>query len=309
MATFEPPPSVSVTSRPAKRFGPGKVLPALLAATALLDGGLRLVPLERFAFRAWEPLTISPAPSAVFAANKKVDLPRCWGDLPNLGNYPEDRRYHREAFSTDPFGFRRSAGLLPGEKADAVLFGDSQAAGCGVSDDETLASRLFLRTGRKVFNAAARNFSSIRRIREICRLAHLERGVVLYLVNEKTGLPPIVEGRASPLEAHAAPATPSWTISRLGIVASRGVRRVEASLGVHDITRVTRATLRNGESILFLNEDYERPLSEDEARIAEWSHLHEELAKDGQRLLVVFLPLSGTVYRPLCAPSVPTADR
>src|SRR5262247_2421093 len=79
--------------------------------------------------QALMPKPGSPWPNRSRAAEST----RASGDLAALSNRPALREFRREVFTTDAHGFRNP---------DIVVFGDSFAAGSGVSDDETLSAQL-----------------------------------------------------------------------------------------------------------------------------------------------------------------------
>src|ERR1700747_2424111 len=81
-------------------------LPRVLALLALLDLAARFVPLDLFAFRAWEPMTIGRAPTGPFKPSARYGNPWSFGDLAKLSGRSDLREVRPEHFSTDEFGFR-----------------------------------------------------------------------------------------------------------------------------------------------------------------------------------------------------------
>ncbi len=71
-------------SRPA--WSLGFLLPVLILLLLLADVGLRLLPLDPFAFRAHEVMLRFPTPGGPFEANRSYRNEASYGDLASLGN-------------------------------------------------------------------------------------------------------------------------------------------------------------------------------------------------------------------------------
>src|SRR5260370_12306593 len=130
----------------------GRVIPRLLVAVCVLDLALRFMPIDPLTFRGWEALLRYRAPGASFEPNRRYSNARSYGDLAAYGNLPGLRQYRTEVFTTDALGFRNLPHVRD-EEISAILAGDSFVVGSGVSDDETLSSRLIERGGCVVYNA------------------------------------------------------------------------------------------------------------------------------------------------------------
>src|SRR3984893_8042638 len=131
------------------------LIPSLFVATLIVDASLRFVPPQRVGFRAWEPASLFATAEGWFAPKFYYQNDRSYGDLPNLGNLPRFRQYRREVFTTDEFGYRNPPRGGGNDMPAAVVVGGSFAAGCSVSDWDTLSQQLMSHlSGRQVYNGA-----------------------------------------------------------------------------------------------------------------------------------------------------------
>ena len=133
-------------------FATGRLIPAMIVAVGLADLVTRACPVDRIAFRAWEAMTYYRPAGTAFEPSAHYDR-RSYGDLANRGNLPQFRVYRQERFTTDEYGFRNSPSLRSAGRIDALLSGDSFAAGSGVADEDTLAAQLTQR-GITTYNVA-----------------------------------------------------------------------------------------------------------------------------------------------------------
>src|SRR3989454_1077870 len=136
------------------RWSLGYVIPRLLVAVFLVDAALRFVSIDPLTFRAWEAVSRYRPAGAAFEPDRRYRNARSYGDLTAMGNLPGLRQYRMEVFTTDALGFRNAAHVLD-TQIGAILIGDSFAVGSGVSDDETVSSRLGQFWGCVVYNAGS----------------------------------------------------------------------------------------------------------------------------------------------------------
>jgi hypothetical protein len=286
------------------------VIPVLLAAVFLLDAGMRFLPIAPYTFRAWETLLRNRPPGAAFEPDQRYYNPRSYGDLASLGNFPDLRQYHPEGFTTDALGFRNDPRLLDAE-VDTILAGDSFAVGSGVSDDQTLSSRLSSLTGCVIYNAG--NEDDLVTPNEILSLArglHMRSRLAIRLYSEDARIPGRPTRRAL-LTSTIVARTPARVRNLAGRL--RGLLAVSPlrSLSGHAwktvaddrilpnryATSVVRATLDNGDTMLFQDAEVhnffrKRPLSLDY-----WRWLRDDLQKARFDLLVILVPSKYRVYR------------
>jgi len=116
----------------------------LAVSVALLFPVLELMlPMERFAFRAWEPLLLrrsDPPLPGLFYPNVSLTL----NEVGDLAPYSEQQIAHRHTWITDPFGYR-NARLC--DNPPVILMGDSMASGIGLDQKETISELITKETG------------------------------------------------------------------------------------------------------------------------------------------------------------------
>jgi hypothetical protein len=292
-------------------FSTGVVLPSTLVLCLAADAVLRTVPLDPFAFRAWEAVTRYRAPDAPFAADKVFRTSRAYGDLASLGNLPGSRQYRNETFTTDDWGYRNLPAAHSSAPPEGLLVGTSFSAGLSVNDDETLSVLTGRSMGRVLYNAAGQA-PEVWRIRKIARRLGMTHGVVLYEYLERNHPPEIPDSDAPPpkpplerafdrvgLEG-AFRAFEGWTsVSPLEVLAARDYKRLKDDrLLPRDPSGVIERRLRSEDTMLFLR--YESTtLYEHRSRgdfVPYWRWLRRELADDGLDLLVILVPSKYTVY-------------
>lgn len=289
----------------------GYVIPRLLVAVFLADAALRFVSVDPLTFRAWEALQRYRPPGAAFEPNRRYFNARSYGDLAAFGNLRELRQYRTEVFTTDALGFRNAPRVLDAE-IDAILAGDSFAVGSGVNDDETLSSRLSSPGGCLVYNAGS-DFERVGpdEILAAARRLNMRNRLVIRLYGEAAGVPALPTGREM-LVRQLVARTPAedrrlagrlrglLTVSPLQILSTRALK----ALADHRIlpnryaANTVRATLDNGDSMLFPRSELDTFYRRREVALGYWKRLRDELRNARFELLVVLVPGKYTVYRP-----------
>ena len=293
------------------RWRLGTVVPRLLVGVALMGVVLRFLPVDPLTFRAWEALTRDRPPGMAFEPNRRYFNSRASGDLAALGNVPAFRQYRPEQFTTDDLGFRNPPSILT-EEVSAILAGDSFAVGSGVSDDETLSSQLRMLTGCVVYNAA----SDVGRvtpddIRTVAHRLNMRGRLVIRLVAESADSPAISTPQVSFVRALAARITPGIRalagrlmgfvdVSPLQIVSTRAWKALENDriLPNKYASRVVRATLTDGDVMLFRASPEDRGDHRRGVALDYWRWLRDDLQQAQLDLLVVLVPSKYRVYRP-----------
>lgn len=292
------------TRKRGRTWGLGVLVPAATAAVVLVDLALRFLPLERVAFRAWEPLRADAPGNFQFAPGRRSVKERTYGDLAALANRRDLRRYRPETFTTDALGHRNDPRFLEAGPPDAILIGDSFGAGAGVSDDETLAVQLTRETGLRVYNAAG-DRARPGRVRDLAARTGMKGGLVFQ---EVSVLYPNVPGGGDPPRSRMMPLR--WRPFDRFMDLSRLRIGVQALLKVVQDDRVlpnpyageaVPLRLAGGDVMLFrpddLREDLPRRVTPAEVRA--WREQADAFAAAGFRLVVVIVPTKHAVYRPL----------
>src|SRR5437879_5077864 len=268
----------------------GRVIPALLVAVLLVDIALRFASIDPLTFRAWEALERNRPPGAAFEPNRRYYNARSYGDLAARGNFSDLRQYRPDLFTTDALGYRNPPHLLDAE-VSAILAGDSFAVGSGVSDDETLSSRLNRLGDCVVYNAGS-NVDRIvpDEILDVARGLHMRNRLIIRLYAERSWNPPI--GRRLVVRT---------LVARMPAEARRLVGRLRGLVGVSPLQilsgrvmkavsdgrifpnryagNIVRATLRNGDTMLFRPDEVDGFYSRREVELDYWSWLRDELGK------------------------------
>ena len=297
------------THRPVWRLG--RVIPCLLAVVFLVDIVSRVPSIDPLTFRAWEALSRNRPPGAAFEPNRHYVNPWAYGDLASFGNLPELRQYRTEVFTTDALGFRNPPHVLGGE-VNAILLGDSFAVGSGVSDDETLSSRLTRLTGCVVYNAGSDQGRVVpNEVLALARRLNMRNRLVMRLYAEDAAVPPMPTRREKllwELEARM-PARLRALIGRLRGLVAVGPLRVLSGRAVKALEDdkilpnryagyVVNATLDNGDPMLFQASEVNNFYRRREVRLDYWKWLRDTLQPARFDLLVVLVPSKYTVYRP-----------
>ena len=289
----------------------GHVIPCLLVAVCLLDVVLRFASIDPLTFRAWEALRRYHPSGVAFEPNRRYFNERAYGNVASLGNLPQLRQYRTEVFTTDALGFRNAAHVLDAE-VSAILVGDSFAVGAGANDDETPASRLSQLGGCVVYNAGSEAWDVVPdRITTIARRLNMRRRLVIRFYAEDAEVPAIPTSRQITFRkpvAWAQAAVPGLvgrlrgllTVSPLQIVSEHALKALadDRILPNSYAGQVVRATLYNGDSMLFLASFVTNFHSRREVAVDYWRWLRDELRKARFDLLVVLVPGKYTVYRP-----------
>ena len=156
--------------------------PMVIVISFLADVGLRFVPPDRIAFRAWEAVRLLRNADGPFAKNLVYDSNRSHGDLPNLGNLPSRRVFRSEHFTTDDFGFRNTPGA-ENRPVRIIVVGDSFTAGSGLSDSETLSAQLAEMSQNGVYNCGGD--PNWRHVEKLIKRLHLNGGLVIWQISER----------------------------------------------------------------------------------------------------------------------------
>ena len=291
------------------RWAMGRVVPRLVLLACLGDVGMRLERVDPWTFRAWEALSAYRSPAAPFEANRRFEKTDSYGDLAALGNMPELRQYRSEVFTTDALGFRNPPGASSRPPA-AIVVGDSFVVGSGVSDDETVTSRLGALLGCPVYNAGGID-PDPDRLLALARKLNLDRGLVIHQFAEDFEMPAAPsEARRRYQKALAAlrPEVGSLvgrvrgmlTISPLQIASEHALKAWEDGriLPNRYVGRVVRGRLASGDSMLFLSYFFGKFHQKREVPTAYWTWLQKELRAGGLELAVVIVPSGYRVYRP-----------
>jgi hypothetical protein len=300
---------VEASIRVKSRWAMGRVVPRLVLLACLGDVGMRLERVDPWTFRAWEALSAYRSPAAPFEANRRFEKTDSYGDLAALGNMPELRQYRSEVFTTDALGFRNPPGASSRPPA-AIVVGDSFVVGSGVSDDETVTSRVGALLGCPVYNAGGID-PDPDRLLALARKLNLDRGLVIHQFAEDFEMPAAPsEARRRYQKALAAlgPEVGSLvgrvrgmlTISPLQIASEHALKAWENGriLPNRYVGRVVRGRLASGDSMLFLSYFFGKFHQKREVPTAYWTWLQKELRAGGLELAVVIVPSGYRVYRP-----------
>ena len=291
------------------RWAMGRVVPRVVLLACLGDVGMRMERIDPWTFRAWEALSAYRSPAAPFEADRRYEKGDSYGDLAALGNLPELRQYRSEVFTTDALGFRN-----PPEAANrtpaAIVVGDSFVVGSGVSDDETVTSRLGALLGCPVYNAGGID-PHPDRILALARKLKLERGLVIHQFAEDFEMPAAPSGARRRYQRVLGAMGPGvgtlvgrvrgmLTVSPLQIACERALKGWENGrlLPNRYVGRVVRGRLTSGDSMLFMGYFFGKFHQKREVPTAYWTWLQKELRVGGLELAVVIVPSGYRVYRP-----------
>lgn len=289
-------------SRPLTRW-----LPRVLVLLALVDLAARFVPLDLFAFRAWEPMSVGNAATGPFRASARYFNPWAFGDLPRMLGRADLRQFHPELFSTDEFGFRNPPGLRrSGLPVAAMVNGNSFVVGCGLSDDQTLSALLGAALGQPVYNLAGGWAAEAQDVVRIARTLNLSRRLDIHVVLDRYGLPPA--GLNAPLYASDEPehATAAQRIERLWDDLSISRTRILLNKQVDawrnpspggNSAAVVKHLPDGRETAMFIDDVTSTYAAAPDATYLPW--LRQYLATAEIDLLVVLVPNKYTVYEPL----------
>ena len=295
------------------------LIPALLLATLIADVTLRSVPPGIGYFRAWEPATLFATAEGSFAPNFHYENSRAFGDLSSFGNLPRFRQYHREVFTTDEFGFRNPPSGGTHDTPAAIVVGDSFAAGCGISDDDTLSAQLTSRLlDKRVYNGGSSR-PTWKITNELLQRLHMRGGLVIWEVSEREPLPKSVSAEAThffgAIPITAPPSSEAyrilrgltqWTESRLTysplrVFLGRGFRKIEngAWLPNPPEQHVVIGRLRNGDSMLFLDSEVHNFHGMRDDGGGYLREINDLVRGSGNEFLALLVPDKYAVYFPL----------
>ncbi|MGH9175323.1 MAG: alginate O-acetyltransferase AlgX-related protein [Vicinamibacterales bacterium] len=303
------PESGRASLRSALRLSTGRLMPALLVAIGLADVVTRALPIDAFAFRAWEAMLFNRPDDVAFEPHARFDR---WthGDLANIGNLPAHRVYRRETWTIDAYGFRNPPALAASGRVQALLLGDSFGAGSGMADQDTISAQLTER-GVPTYNVAPAHLTP-HAIQVMATRLGMHHGWVL--VQKAAGLRyAYVEPPDFDVVPEARAPVTSWdrfkrNVSRstwpLRIVAERWLKRWQDDRWFPNpynrIVEVRR--LANRDTMLFFaGEKLEAPLPahalqsiDDTVRV--FRELHEALRATSLRFAVMLVPDRFGVY-------------
>jgi hypothetical protein len=299
----------------------GRLLPLILALGAVLDGGTRLMPIDLFAFRAWEALLVGGGVTGPFDANRVYANPLTHGDLARPRRFAYLRQRHLEYFSTDAWGFRNTVFEGPDSPPRWLLVGDSFGAGSGVTDRDTLASQIARLSGERVYNASGDFPVPFTDIRFTSQRLGMTSGTVVFEYLERQDMPTVASASGARRYTDGPPpATRGWSaryaswrksagISRMSIVAGWGWDALAAPLGLTSAAESAERpaelptedyALFNGQRMLFYGWDIDvtrNPFREIPGDYLVW--LKSELAQLNLDLIVLLVPTKYSVYGPL----------
>ncbi len=303
--------------RSKQRLVMATLIPRLLLVVFFGDVVMRMQRVDRLSFRAWEPLTAYRPPGAAFEPNRRFERGRSYGDLAAVANLPARREYRPERFTTDDLGFRNRADPA-GRPPAAIMVGDSFVVGSGVTDDDTVTSRLGALSGCRVYNAGGVE-PHPDRILDLARRVRLEGNLVIHQYAEDYEMPAVpTESRRfsqralawmSPRVGGVVGRARGWLeVSPLEILCERALKHLEDGrlLPNRYAGRVVSGRLVNGDPILFLAYFVGKFQAPRQAPTAYWMWLQSELRKGGLDLVVVIVPSKYRVYRPFLAEPPPT---
>jgi hypothetical protein len=294
------------------------LIPGIIAVGMALDATTRLIPIDRFSFRAWEAMTVAGGPTGPFGPDRVYRNPRSYGDLGRPPQYRHLRQHRLEDFSTDHWGFRNTVPPPPG-RVDWLLVGDSFGAGSGVGDGATLASQVARLSGEGVYNASASLPLPLRDIEFTCDRLGMKQGRVIYEFMERQEMPTVAADGASRHFTNGPPARRRWEryrmwsrdagIGRLNILAEWGWEAVTTTIGLPsegakspsaaELT-IVRRELANGQPMLFYGGEIAVASERDRTFSPDYLvWLRSELAQRNLELVVLLVPTKYVVYGPL----------
>ena len=192
--------------------------------------------------------------------------------------------------------------------------------GSGVSDDETLSSRLSQLSGCVVYNAGSDADRIVPdEILAVARRLHMRNRLVIRTFTEKSWVPPVNRRMAVRTLMARMPAEVRrfvgyvrglvW-VSPLQILSGRVSKAVadDRILPNRYADNVVRATLSNGDTILFMPDEVDNFYRRRTIELDYWRWFRDELRKARLDLLVVLIPDKYTVYRPFLVDQPPAGQ-
>ncbi|HMD50950.1 MAG TPA: hypothetical protein VKG79_17680 [Bryobacteraceae bacterium] len=320
LVTVRSAPAAAETSRTSSlalklsTLGAGLILLALLA-----DAGLRFLPREKLAFRAWEAAEGDPYSEGPLTPNLVYQNRRAFGDLANIGNLPGFRQFRSETFSTDPYGYRNGCAQTLHQPVDGIFLGDSFIAGASVNDDDTLSQQLSRLSGNCFFNAGGPH-AEWPRARALIERLNMHGKLVVWEQSERYAIAQHIDAEAGigargkllrsllpgslvqSLHASSEKAQAWLQYSPLEILLNRQFRKLQNGRWLPNpgVGKVVVGSLQNGQSMLFLKEEVDNywtpPSIPPPAYFAELQSL---VRSTGNELLVILVPDKYAVYQPL----------
>jgi len=147
----------SHAKQPVKRHSiwrPGKLLPRIVAAMAILTAASGLLPLTWFPFSDYEIARQVRNTTGPFMPNLRLQVPHFVGSGALAGNLTPTETFPHRTFTTDSLGFRYTPTVKPGGPGVVVLRGFSFTWGAGLSDEQTFPAELARQLGENVYDAA-----------------------------------------------------------------------------------------------------------------------------------------------------------
>ena len=302
------------------------LIPLIILVSLILNVALRFISPERVTFRAWDAATLYATAEGHFAPNFRYANDRAFGDLANIGNLPSFRRYHREVFTTDEFGFRNSPGSGTGKPPAVIVVGDSFVVGSGVSDQDTLSAQLSYLTGKTVYNGGTDRgrWATTKALIDSLRMRN---GLIVWEFSEGFIVPASIQletkvrtgtsrwyasqntGRSEFLRRYRQWADDFLAYSPLSVGIERALLRVQDDVWLPNPSRgaVFVNHLNNGDSMLFSPSEVEAFYPQQEYS-AYFSEVNALVHETGNELLVVLVPDKYSVYHPLLRNAAPSPE-
>ncbi|HAZ13452.1 MAG: hypothetical protein A2X86_13060 [Bdellovibrionales bacterium GWA2_49_15] len=287
-----------------------KMIVFTLAFFAFADLISRFVPKEMVAFRTREAAVLLRTSIGNYQPSLRLEKFNCFGDLANLGNFPQLRVFRHELFSSDACGNRNIPENLERTGTQILLWGDSFFAGDGNSDESLIGVQLEKLLHTFVYNAAAVQPEFMR---AMTRRLRMDNGLLVIGILERLEYPAsfVSEGLGPNDVCQELP--PAFRKRRFkenlrSLIHTSPVKiwgqNLMKSLQDDDILpnvyapNVFSRTLKNSDVFLFYPTEaprYDKPV----AALEYIRSMNLEAAKEGLRILVVLIPNKYTVYSPL----------
>lgn len=301
------------------------LIPSIILASLVFNIALRSVPPQWMAFHAWDAAILYATAEGDFAPNFHYANDRAFGDLANLGNLPSFRRYRKEVFTTDEFGFRNAPGSGASKPPAVIVVGDSYAAGSGVSDQETLSAQLSNLMGETVYNGATYRGHWATTKFLIDRL-QMRNGLIVWEFSERWLVPETVRSetrirsrnarlyasqdaeQSELLRRYGHWADDFSAYSPLSIFIDRMLRNVQNDVWLPNPSRrnVVINHLSNGDPMLFLPDEVDAFYNPHYENSSYFSEVNDLIHRTGNELLVVLVPDKYNVYHSLLKEAAPS---
>jgi hypothetical protein len=287
----------------------------------LCDIGMRFMPLEFLAFRAWERALTSPDGTnpEPFHPGRVVLKKHAYGDLASLGNLPSLREYRDEEFRGDKFGYRNSYAVDQVRSAGIVV-GDSFVVASSVSVDRTLSGELTKLEHGYYYNAGRLPPPTPGAVGLLLSNLKMPSGTMIYVLLERRArtappsLDPALSGAAAPPRKLGqikvrGRGSRAWLKlyedrSPARMISAKIMRLVQNDVLQPNIYagNVVRRTLQNDDEMLFFPADLE-PVGDVGALSSAWGAylktFADRMAQRNLETVVLLVPNKFTVYSPL----------